>query len=226
MARNAASMTVDAVLFDLDGTLADTALDLGAALNRLLAEEDRAMLSLAETRPHTSNGTRGLLGAGFGIVPGDAAYAGLAKRFLDHYENALCEHTVLFAGVAELLAGLESHGLPWGVVTNKPQRFTLPLLEGLGLRQRCACIVSGDSAPRPKPHPSPLLLACVAANARPERSLYVGDDERDIVAGRAAGMITVAAAYGYLGVASPPSSWQAHVVVNHPGEVLGLLELA
>ena len=217
---------MESVLFDLDGTLADTALDLGTALNRLLVEEGRAALPAQQIRPHTSNGTRGLLGAGFGILPGDAGYAGLAQRFLQHYENSLCEHTVLFPGVAELLAGLETRGVPWGVVTNKPQRFTLPLLEGLGLRHRCVCIVSGDSAPRPKPHPAPLLLACGIAQARPERSLYVGDDQRDVVAGRAARMITVAAAYGYLGIEAPPDSWQAHFIVNHPEEVLGLLDVA
>lgn len=216
---------IEAVLFDLDGTLADTAPDLGGALNRLLAEEGKAELPLQESRPHTSNGTRGLLAAGFGINPADAAYAGLAKRFLRHYEDLLCQNTVLFPEIAELLASLEARGIRWGVVTNKPQRFTLPLLDGLGLRQRCACIVSGDSAPRPKPHPAPLLLACVAAQAQPSRSLYVGDDQRDIVSGRAAGMITVAAAWGYLGIDEPVQAWQARAIVDRPNEVLGLLKL-
>lgn len=218
-------MLADAVLFDLDGTLADTALDLGAALNRLLVEEGRAPLALEDTRPHTSNGTRGLLGAGFGIAPGDAAYADLARRFLDHYAAAVCAHTLLFPGVAELLDELDARGVRWGVVTNKPHRFTVPLLEALGLRQRCACIVSGDSTPRPKPDPGPLLLGCSEANARPQRSLYVGDDERDIVAGRAAGMLTVAAAWGYLGVAAPPGDWNAHVIIEAPLQVLDLLDV-
>lgn len=217
---------IEAVLFDLDGTLADTAPDLGAALNRLLVEEGRHELPLSESRPYTSNGTRGLLAAGFGIAPGDVAYADLARRFLKHYENALCENTVLFSEVAELLDRLDVRSIRWGVVTNKPQRFTLPLLEGLGLRQRCACIVSGDSAPHPKPHPAPLLLACVAVQARPELCLYVGDDMRDVVAGQAAGMITVAAAYGYLGIEAPVNTWQADAIVNRPSEILGLLDCA
>lgn len=215
---------IEAILFDLDGTLADTAPDLGAALNRLLIEEDKPPLTLQELRPHTSNGTRGLLGAGFGITHSDPAYADLVQRFLNHYESALYENTVLFPGIAELLVNLDIRSIRWGIVTNKPQRFTLPLIEGLGLRQRCSCIVSGDSASRPKPHPAPLLLACIAAQTHPSRSLYVGDDQRDIVAGHAAGMCTVAAAYGYLGVDEPVSSWQAHAIVTHPGQILGLLD--
>jgi len=214
---------IEAVLFDLDGTLADTAPDLGAALNRLLVEEGKASLPLELTRPHTSNGVRGLLGAGFGCAPGDAEYAEFARRFLDHYESALCQGTLLFPGIAELLAELDERGVRWGIVTNKTQRFTLPLIEGLGLRQRCACIVSGDTTPRAKPHPAPLLLACIAAQVPPARSLYVGDDLRDIVAGRAAGMGTVAAAYGYLGVEAPVASWQADAIVAQPEEILGLL---
>lgn len=215
---------IDAVLFDLDGTLADSAPDLGAALNRLLAEEDRAPLALEQMRPHASNGVRGLLGAGFGISPDESSYAGLANRFLDHYEKLLCQGTTLFPGIAELLAELDKLGICWGIVTNKMQRFTLPLVDGMGLRQRAACIVSGDTSRRAKPYPEPLLLACIAAHVRPSHSLYVGDDLRDIVAGRAAGMITVAAAYGYLGSDAPASSWQADVVIAQPSEILGLLE--
>ena len=214
---------IEAVLFDLDGTLADTAPDLSAALNRLLVEEGSPPLALEQARPHTSNGVRGLLGAGFGLTPEDAAYAAFAQRFLMHYERALCQATVLFPGIAELLAELDRRGIRWGIVTNKSQRYTLPLIEGLGLRQRSACIVSGDTAPRAKPHPAPLLLACVAAQVPPVRSLYVGDDLRDIVAGRSAGMGTVAAAYGYLGVEVPVASWQADAIVSQPEEILGLL---
>ncbi|MDD5176994.1 MAG: HAD-IA family hydrolase [Sterolibacterium sp.] len=216
---------IDAVLFDLDGTLADSAPDLGAALNLLLAEESRPPLALEQMRPHASNGVRGLLAAGFGITPGNADYAGFAKRFLDHYENLLCQGTVLFPGVTELLSELDQRGVCWGIVTNKVQRFTLPLVEGLGLRQRAACIVSGDSSPRAKPYPEPLLLACIAAQVKPSSSLYVGDDLRDIVAGRAAGLSTAAAAYGYLGSDTPPGSWQADAVIDHPAEILGLLEI-
>ena len=215
--------SIEAVLFDLDGTLADSAPDLGAALNLLLAEEDQPPLALEQTRPHTSSGVRGLLGAGFDLRPGDADYAGLAKRFLDHYERLLCQGTTLFPGILDLLGGLDQRGVRWGIVTNKMQRFTLPLVEGLGLRQRAACIVSGDTSPRAKPHPDPLLLGCIAVQATPARTLYVGDDMRDIVAGRSAGLGTVAAAYGYLGVGAPIDDWQADVVVTQPGQILGLL---
>ncbi len=218
-------MIAEAVLFDLDGTLADTALDLGAALNRLLMEEGRAPLLLEATRPHTSNGTRGLLNVGFGIAPGEAAYTDLARRFLDHYAASVCEHTVLFPGVAKLLDTLDERGVRWGVVTNKPHRFTVPLLEALDLNLRCACIISGDSTPRPKPDPGPLLLGCKEAGVRPQSSLYVGDDERDIVAGRAAGMITIAAAWGYLGVETHPEKWNAHVIIEMPTQVLDQLDL-
>ena len=217
------ALTAQAILFDLDGTLADSAPDLGAALNLLLVEENRAPLLLERTRPHTSNGVRGMLGAGFDLRPGDADYAGLAQRFLDHYERILCQGTTLFPGILDLLGALDERGVRWGIVTNKMQRFTLPLVEGLGLRQRAACIISGDSSPRAKPHPDPLLLGCVATQVPPSRSLYVGDDLRDIVAGRSAGLGTVAAAYGYLGVETPIEDWQADVVVTQPEQILGLL---
>jgi len=220
---NTRASVVEAILFDLDGTLADSAPDLGTALNFLLLEEDKEPLPLEQTRPHTSNGVRGMLGAGFNLRPGDAPYAGLAKRFLDHYERVLCQGTTLFPGVLGLLGNLDERGIRWGIVTNKMQRFTLPLVEGLGLRQRAACIISGDSSPRAKPHPDPLLLGCIAAQVPPSRSLYVGDDLRDIEAGRSAGLGTVAAAYGYLGVATPIEAWQADVVVTQPGQILGLL---
>lgn len=214
---------IDAVLFDLDGTLADTAPDLGGALNRLLAEEGRAQLALPELRPHVSGGARGLIQIGFKLSPGDADFAALVSRFLEHYQGALCAGTELFPGMAELLDALEERGIKWGVVTNKAQRFTLPLVEQLGLRHRAACIVSGDSALRPKPDAAPLLLACAALQVAPERSIYVGDDRRDIVAGRAAGLRTVTAAYGYLGGDEPFETWPADAIIGEPAEILGLL---
>ena len=222
-ANHGRAKPIEAVLFDLDGTLADSAPNLGAALNLLLGEEGKAPLPLAHTRPHTSSGVRGLLGTGFDLRPGDAAYAGLAKRFLDHYERLMCQGTTLFPGILDLLGGLDERGVRWGIVTNKMQRFTLPLVEGLGLRQRAACIVSGDTSPRAKPHPDPLLLGCVALQTAPARSLYVGDDLRDIVAGRSAGLGTVAAAYGYLGVGTPIEDWEADTIVTQPGQILSLL---
>jgi phosphoglycolate phosphatase len=213
----------DAVLFDLDGTFADTAPDLGAALNRLLKEEGRPPLDMDIFRPHTSAGTRGMLGIGFGITPDDPGYQGLAERFLAHYTAALCVGTVLFEGMVELLAELEGRGLAWGIVTNKPARFTLPLMAALGYGERAACIISGDSTPNPKPHPDPILLGCREARTEPARCLYVGDDLRDIQAGQAAGTGTVAAAWGYLGTGSPITAWGADSLVAHPLEILKLV---
>lgn len=212
-----------AVLFDLDGTLADTARDLGGALNRLLAEEDRSPLPYADLRPHVSGGARALLRKGFGLTPDDPTYTHFQQRFLAHYEAAICAETILFEGVAELLEALDVRAIRWGIVTNKTQRYTLPLVEALGLKERAACIVSGDSTPRPKPDPAPLLLAARLAGARPAASLYVGDDLRDIHAGRAAGMGTVAAAYGYLGEGLPVKEWGADRIIDHPMEILELL---
>ena len=215
-----------AVLFDLDGTLADTAPDLGAALNRLLQEHERATLPLAQLRPHVSGGARALIKAGFGLSPGQEAYAGLAARFLEHYEAALCVATVLFPGTAAMLDALEQRAIKWGIVTNKAQRFALPLVAQLGLHRRAACVVSGDSALHPKPHPAPLLLACAALQVSPAEAAYVGDDLRDILAGRAAGMHTVTASYGYLGGAEHYDSWQADSVIHQPGDLLALVHPA
>lgn len=212
-----------AVLFDLDGTLADTARDLGGALNRLLAEEAQPPLPYADLRPHVSGGARALLRKGFGLTPEHPHYPRYQQRFLAHYEAAICAETVLFDGIAELLAALDERGIPWGIVTNKSQRFTLALTDALGLRHRAACIVSGDSCPRAKPDPAPLLLACRLAGAAPEASLYIGDDLRDIHAGRAAGMATVAVAYGYLGDGLPIGEWGADRIVATPEEILELL---
>jgi 2-phosphoglycolate phosphatase len=214
---------IDAVLFDLDGTLADTAPDLGGALNRLLEEEDRPSLPPATLRPYVSGGTRGLLKLGLQVAPGDPAYAELARRFLVHYEQNLCTGTRLFPGMAELLDALEARGTKWGIVTNKPQRFTLPLVERLGLHRRAACVISGDSAAHPKPDPAPLFLACEVAGIEARTTAYVGDDIRDIVAGQAAGMRTITAAYGYLGVDVPYDAWRADAIVNGPMEILNLL---
>ncbi|MDP2793950.1 MAG: phosphoglycolate phosphatase [Sulfurisoma sp.] len=210
----------EAVFFDLDGTLADTAPDLGGALNRLLAEQGRAQLPHAVLRPHVSAGARGLLRIGFGIAPDDAAYPALHKRFLDIYENALCEATTLFAGMDTLLDALDAHGIAWGVVTNKPERFTLPLMEALGLASRAAAIVGGDTTARAKPDPLPLLHACTVAGVAATASAYVGDDLRDIQAGRAAGMRTFAAAWGYLGDGPPIGDWGADQTIAEPTALL------
>ena len=214
---------IDAVLFDLDGTLADTSADLGAVLNRLRAEAGQAPLPAATIRPHVSKGVRGLLGIGFALVPGDDGYVELHQRFLAYYGDSLCVATTLFAGVPGLLASLEAEGIKWGVVTNKTSRYTLPVMATLGLGRRAACIVSGDSSPRPKPAADPLLLACTLAGALPARCLYVGDDLRDMQAARAAGMGAIAAAWGYLGDGLPLDAWGADAIIQSPGELTGLL---
>lgn len=214
---------IDAVLFDLDGTLADTAADLGAVLNRLRSEAGQAPLPAATIRPHVSKGVRGLLGIGFALEPGDDGYAELHQRFLAYYGDSLCVATTLFEGVPGLLASLEAEGIKWGVVTNKTSRYTLPVMAALGLGRRAACIVSGDSSPRPKPAADPLLLASTLAGALPARCLYVGDDLRDMQAARAAGMGAIAAAWGYLGDGLPLDAWGADAIIQSPGDLTGLL---
>ncbi len=209
----------DAVLFDLDGTFADTAPDLAAALNRLRSDLALAPVSLTRLRPFTSQGVRGMLHAGLGMQPGDALYAEFQQRFLRYYSQDICVETRVFPGIAELLDRLEARGSPWGIITNKAQRFTLPLLAQLGYAKRAACVVSGDSARRAKPSPQPMHLACTLIAREPARCLYVGDDLRDIQAGRAAGMITVAARYGYLGEGDPIDAWGADHLVDDAGEI-------
>jgi phosphoglycolate phosphatase len=215
--------SVRAVLFDLDGTLADTAPDLGGALNLLLAELGASPVPLEVSRPLTSSGARGMLKAGLGLGPEDARYEPLKTRFLELYEQNICRHTCLFDGIEEMLGTLDDRGVPWGIVTNKQERFTFPLLRALGLDTRAGCIVGGDTAPRPKPHPDPLLHAARLLALPPGACLYVGDDLRDVEAARAAGMPSLAAAYGYLGEEGDPAQWRADAVIVHPREVLNYL---
>lgn len=212
-----------AVLFDFDGTLADTAPDLGGALNRQRAHRGLAPLAPALIRATASEGARGLIALGFGLTPGDAGYAAMRSEFLDFYAEHLYDQTCLFPGVAELLDGLDARGLPWGIVTNKPARFALPLLRVLGLDMRIACIVSGGDTVHSKPHPEPLLTASRRMAVAPADCLYVGDDLRDVQASLAAGMEPVIARYGYLGNTAPPETWGARRLIDHPGELLAHL---
>jgi phosphoglycolate phosphatase len=214
---------IRAVLFDLDGTLADTAPDLGGALNLLLAEIGAPPVPLDVSRPLTSSGARGMLKAGLGLGPEDARYEPLKARFLELYEQNICRHTSLFDGIEHMLGALEAQSVPWGIVTNKQERFTYPLLRALGLERRAGCIVGGDTAPRPKPYPDPLLHAARLLSLPPAACLYVGDDLRDVQAARAAGMPSLAAAYGYLGEEGDPAAWRADAVIAHPREVLNFL---
>ncbi|MFN0159923.1 MAG: HAD-IA family hydrolase [Burkholderiales bacterium] len=211
------------VLFDLDGTLADTAPDLAGALNKMRTDRGLAALPLEPLRRMASSGARGLVGVGFGLKPGDADYEAHRVEFLDNYARALCVHSRLFDGVHELLDEIESRELKWGVVTNKAARFTQPFARAIGLAGRAATIVSGDSTAHAKPHPAPLILAALECGVDPATCVYVGDDLRDIQAGHAAGMKTLAVTWGYLGDGDPPSSWGAHAVIDTPAQVLAHL---
>ena len=214
---------VRAVLFDLDGTFADTAPDLARALNRVRAEQRLPPLPPEAARPHTSSGARGLLKAGFGIAPEDEGYRALRDRFLDFYEEELCVETRLFDGIPELIATIRVRKLPWGIVTNKGKRFTEPLLHLLSVDHLAACVVSGDSTPHIKPHPAPLLLAASLLSQQPADCVYIGDDLRDAQAARAAGMHFVAAGWGYHGEGGDPNAWGADAVIGHPREILDFL---
>jgi phosphoglycolate phosphatase len=207
------------VLFDLDGTLADTAPDLAAAANRMRVRRNLAPLPLAELRPMASHGARGLLGRAFGIGPDAADYTAWRDEFLAEYEAQLCEHTALFDGMDALLARCEAHPMLWGIVTNKAARFTEPLVRALGLHSRAACVVSGDTTPHAKPHPAPIHHALAVCGVAAAHAAYVGDDERDILAGRAAGVATVGVRYGYLGHGAPIDAWGADRLVDAPGQV-------
>ncbi len=211
-----------AVLFDLDGTFADTAPDLGRAVNQMRAARGMAPVALADTRRVTSLGARGLLGIGFGMGPDHADYAAMRDEFLQIYENNLCCDTRLFPGMAELVDRLEADGRLWGIVTNKAERFALPLLQQLGYGQRAGCIIGGDTTKHMKPHPAPLIAAALKLDLPPAACVYVGDDERDIQAGKAAGMRTVAVRFGYLN-GSDPDSWHADLVVEQPYAILDAL---
>jgi phosphoglycolate phosphatase len=212
-----------AVIFDLDGTLVDTAPDLGAALNRVRADHGLAPIPLERLRPFASHGARGLLGEGLGVAPADPAYAALRDAFLAHYEAALCVKSVLFATAEALLDAIEARALRWGIVTNKAARYATPLLEQLRLASRAGTIVCGDTTPFAKPHPAPLIDAAKRLGLAPERCVYVGDAERDVCAGVAAGMRTIVARYGYLRVDETPEAWDADGIIDLPEELLAWL---
>ena len=214
------------VLFDLDGTLLDTAPDLTAALNRLRRERGDPELSPAAIRPTVSHGSPGMLKLGFGLEPDDARYAELNQRFLALYREAIAVQTALFPGMAEVLTHLEAVGIPWGVVTNKPGWLTEPLLKALNLWSRAACVVSGDTLNKRKPDPEPLWYACEQAGVAPARSLYVGDAERDVQAGNRAGMMTLVAGFGYLGAEDRPEDWGAAGFLKQPADLLRWLDAA
>ena len=214
---------ISTILFDLDGTLADTAPDLGYALNLQLHRHGKAPLSDAVIRPFASHGSRGLIGLGFGITPNDANFLALRDEYLALYDTVFTRSPVLLTGIAELLQAIESRGLKWGIVTNKPRRFTQRLIESMDLHKRAACVVSGDDAPQPKPSPATLRLASEQIGVKSEQCLYVGDAERDVQAGKAAGMKTVVALFGYIDVTDKPHEWGADALIETPNELLDLI---
>ncbi len=208
------------VLFDLDGTLADTAPDLSFALNRVLEEQGREPLPLSELRPHASHGSIGLIRHAFGLAPGDPGFEALRERFLDIYQTHLAVDTRLFPDMEAVLEGLETLGLRWGIVTNKPGWLTDPLMSVMGLDRRAACVVSGDTTARRKPDPDPLHHACELLRVDPRECVYIGDAERDIVAGKRAGMCTLVALFGYIDSHEQPEHWGADGLIGTPPEIL------
>ena len=214
-------MSVRTVLFDLDGTLADTGPDLAYALNLILTEEQRAVLPYERIRPRVSHGGTALLRLGFPELSVDSAlFDTLRNRMLAVYRANIARNTRLFPGMDAVLDSIEARGMNWGVVTNKPAWLTEPLMEQLDLTQRAASIVSGDTTAHKKPHPAPMLLACTQTGSDAPQCLYVGDAQRDIQAGRNAGMTTLVALFGYIGGEDRPESWGADGLVNTPREIL------
>ena len=216
---------IKAVLFDLDGTFADTAPDLAAALNHTLATRNLPPLPLDIIRLQASHGSSGLLKLGFGIEPEQSGYGTLRDIFLAYYERNICVHTRLFGDMADLVAELERRNIKWGIITNKPHRFTLPLMQALGYAERAACLISGDTCAHAKPHPEPMLKASEIIGVAPEQCLYLGDDLRDMQAANAAGMRGIIASYGYVSDDVSVKNWNAQGSVDKPTELLGLIAL-
>ena len=214
---------ITTILFDLDGTLVDTAPDLGHALNLQLIRHGKFPLSDATIRPFASHGSRGLISLGFGITPKDEHFIALRDEYLALYATVFTRSPVLLPGIANLLQAIENKSLKWGIVTNKPRRFTMPLIESMHLHKRAACVVSGDDAPQPKPSPDTLLMACDLIGVLPETCLYVGDAQRDIEAGKAAGIKTAVAMFGYIDVNDKPLEWGADFVIKQASELLALI---
>ncbi|MCW8910761.1 MAG: HAD-IA family hydrolase [Gammaproteobacteria bacterium] len=217
---------IKTVLFDLDGTLIDTAPDMANALNILLTEENKPVMSFQAIRPVVSNGSVALVKLGFGDHIEDEQLARLKARYLEIYQQHLCEDSVLFDGMDKLLNHIEQQNMNWGVVTNKPGWLTDPLMEQMGLFDRAACVVSGDTTTNRKPHPEPMYHACLAAGSKPFECIYVGDHRRDIEAGNNAGMKTIVALFGYINDEDNTDNWGADISINHPDEIIEHLKSA
>lgn len=211
------------ILFDLDGTLVDTAPDLGYALNLQRQRHGLEPLPLNEIRPYASHGSKGLLSVGFNLSPEDACFADMRQEYLDLYDQVFTRSPVLFDGMAAVLDEIEGRNLSWGIVTNKPRRFSEPMIRALQLQERARCLVCGDDAARAKPYPDTLLIACRMTSSDVVDCLYVGDAERDVQAGKAAGMKTVVALFGYIDEMDQPQEWGADAMIAQPAELLDLL---
>ncbi|QMV74468.1 phosphoglycolate phosphatase [Comamonas piscis] len=218
--------SIRAILFDLDGTLIDSAPDLGAAADQMRVARGMPSLPMADYRPFAGSGARGMLRVAFGMQPEDAEFPAMREEFFQNYERRMTQDTTVFDGVADMLRCIVAQQLQWGVVTNKSKRFTEPLSRQMALFSSAGAVVSGDTTPHAKPHPEPLFEAARRIGVEPQHCVYVGDDERDIIAGKAAGMHTVAAVYGYLGEKQSVAHWEADDVINSPHELLKRLNLA
>ena len=214
------------LLFDLDGTLVDSAPDLAGAANDLRERHGLPPMAYSALRPMVGSGARGMLGVAFGVSADDPRFADLRDAFLARYQERLLVDTRVFEAICPVLDRLDARGQRWGIVTNKATRFTAPIVAGLGLVSRAAVVIAGDTTPFTKPHPEPLFEAARRLGLASSACAYVGDDHRDIVAGRAAGMVTLAAAWGYLGQGDPVSAWGADHVLSSPDQILQWLELA
>ena len=214
---------IQAVLFDLDGTLIDSAPDLGAAVDQMRVDRGMPSLPLVHYRPMAGAGARGMIGLAFGFTPEHPEYDAMKEEFFRNYEACMTQRTFAFEGVVQMIDALVAAQLPWGVVTNKSKRFAEPLTQAMPLFKTAAVVISGDTTPYAKPHPEPLFEAARRLGIAPSACVYVGDDERDIVAGLAAGMKTVAATYGYLGTQSDVQKWQAHAHIQSPSELEDLI---
>ena len=213
----------DAVFFDLDGTLVDTAPDLAYAINQVLTEYGKPEVPLERLRSVASDGSPGLIRLAFNITPDMTAYDAIQKRFIELYQTHITRESTLFDGMQDVLVKLEEMDMKWGVITNKPEFLTTPLMAALSLDDRAVSIVSADTTPHSKPHPAPMLYACAQANVQPERCLYIGDAKRDIEAGNNTEMTTLIAAYGYIKDTDSPEDWQADGIIEHPRDILNWL---
>lgn len=213
-------MKYEAVLFDLDGTLLDTAPDMIATINRMRTARKLPECDYSRLRPYVSHGAAALIREGLGVSTDSPEFKSLRQLFLDDYHKHICIETRLFDGMEDVLATLEKASVPWGIVTNKPGGLTHKLLQALKLDSRAACIVSGDTLEFSKPHPLPLQYACEVINVSPQNTLYIGDAERDIIAGNAAGMTTLVAGFGYISKNDHPEAWRSDAIIQHAGDIL------